>query len=123
LAAGGERLREGEEEDERERERERERDEPEPEDAEREEEPEEDREPERPRRGFAIVRLHAVAVAAASERGSFWVWARVLLGEEGERGGYGRDVWSQISLGPTCSLMHHMSVDIFPVLLIKIYKI
>jgi hypothetical protein len=108
LAAGGERLREGEEEDERERERERERDEPEPEDAEREEEPEEDREPERPRRGFAM------AAAAASERGSFWVWARVLLGEEGERGGYGRDVWSQISFGPTCSLMHHMSVDIFP---------
>jgi hypothetical protein len=71
LAAGGERLRDGEDED-RERERERERDEPEPEEAEREEEPEDDREPERPRRGFAIVRLPAVAAAASERAGEFW---------------------------------------------------
>jgi hypothetical protein len=51
LAAGGERLRDGEDD---EKEREREPDETEPEEMEREEEPEE-RETERPRRGFAIV--------------------------------------------------------------------
>uniref|UniRef100_A0A0E0E864 Uncharacterized protein n=1 Tax=Oryza meridionalis TaxID=40149 RepID=A0A0E0E864_9ORYZ len=62
LAAGGERLREGDDDDdddEKEQDRERDRDEPEPEeaeqDSEREDYPEEEREVERPWRGFAII--------------------------------------------------------------------
>jgi hypothetical protein len=77
LAAGGERLREGDDDDEKERERERDREEPEPEEAERdgerEEDPEEEREAERPRRGFAIV---------SGGGGDRWagLGARVLVG-------------------------------------------